>query len=190
MEEKKIRRHLDERFYRRDTVENGSAVLSAMPEKIYEPETEIIQIVHETQTEQVLPEKKEKKRKIKEHQTSVQQEAYAVPHVGRGMDFISLFFLVGAICVTILACINYLEIQADITKLKRTVSSLETELEKAKLENEAYTLSLESEAPDLNYIYNTAVGVLGMVYPNNNEVRYYESDTESYFRQYGDIPTK
>jgi len=33
-----------------------------------------------------------------------------------------------------------------------------------------------------------AVGVLGMVYPNNNEVIYYNNESEGYFRQYQDIP--
>lgn len=41
---------------------------------------------------------------------------------------------------------------------------------------------------DLEYIYQMAVGVLGMVYPNNNEVVYYENGATGYYRQYQDIP--
>jgi len=41
---------------------------------------------------------------------------------------------------------------------------------------------------DLDYVYNIAVNELGMVYPNNNEVITFDKATESYVRQYGDIP--
>jgi len=33
-----------------------------------------------------------------------------------------------------------------------------------------------------------AIGVLGMVYPNHNEVILYNNESEGYFRQYQDIP--
>ena len=37
---------------------------------------------------------------------------------------------------------------------------------------------------DLDYVYRTAVGVLGMVYPNANEVYSYTAQGSSYYLQY------
>ena len=55
-------------------------------------------------------------------------------------------------------------------------------------ENNALEAVLENEKYDLETVYQMAVGVLGMVYPNNNEVIYYNNESEGYFRQYQDIP--
>ena len=54
-------------------------------------------------------------------------------------------------------------------------------------ENDAAYEAIDT-AVDLNYIYKVAVEELGMVYPNKNEVITYKSGSESYVRQYADIP--
>ena len=41
-----------------------------------------------------------------------------------------------------------------------------------KKENDAWEASLESQMLDLEYVYEIAVGTLGMVYPNHNEIIY------------------
>jgi hypothetical protein len=41
-----------------------------------------------------------------------------------------------------------------------------------------------------NYIYTVAVAKLGMVYPDNNQVVYYEPAEEGYVRQLSAIPMK
>ena len=67
---------------------------------------------------------------------------------------------------------------------------MEKEIASVSKENDAAAAVLENEITDMEYIYQMAVGVLGMVYPNNNEVVYYEQQDKGYFRQYQDIPEK
>ena len=133
------------------------------------------------------PERVARPERQKSHITEVDAEAKVKPRVGRGINFFSMVFLAVACVATLYFCIEYLQIQADIVKLKKEISGLENTYESIAKENEAFSLALDAEAPDLEYVYNTAVGFLGMVYPNHNDVRYYKSYDKGYYRQYGDI---
>ena len=76
----------------------------------------------------------------------------------------------------------------DIVQLNKAIVTLENQIDGIEKENNALEADLETEMYDLEYVYDIAVGVLGMVYPNNNEVIYYNNESEGYFRQYQDIP--
>lgn len=108
--------------------------------------------------------------------------------VGHGIDFISMLLLVGAIAVTLYVCIEYLQVQADIVQLNKAISSLSNQITETGKENDALEALLSTAECDLEYIYRIAVGTLGMVYPNENEVIYYDDNDSGYFRQYQDIP--
>lgn len=108
--------------------------------------------------------------------------------VGHGIDFISMLLLVGAIAVTLYVCIEYLQVQADIVQLNKSISSLNNQITELGKENDALEALLTTTECDLEYVYRVAVGLLGMVYPNHNEVIYYDDNDAGYFRQYQDIP--
>lgn len=108
--------------------------------------------------------------------------------IGQGIDLISAFFLMCAIAATLWVCFNYLKVQSDVVQLNKAISSLESQISGLEKENNALAAVLENEKYDLETVYQMAVGVLGMVYPNNNEVIYYDNEPEGYFRQYQDIP--
>lgn len=108
--------------------------------------------------------------------------------VGLGIDAISMLLLMGAIVATLFVCVNYLKVQSDIVQLNKAITGLENEIEQVKKENNALEATMDTEMYDLEYVYNIAVGVLGMVYPNNNEIVYYDNEAKGYFRQYQDIP--
>ena len=116
------------------------------------------------------------------------QEIEKKPRVGHGIDAISMLLLTVAIVTTLILCVNYLRVQSEVLQLNKSVSALENKITSAKKENDALEASLENQMIDLEYVYEIAVGTLGMVYPNNNEVIYYNNDSEGYFRQYQDIP--
>lgn len=116
------------------------------------------------------------------------QQQLQKAHVLDGSNIFSLLFLIGAITVTMITCLNYLKVQSDVVQLSRDISSIERDLISLEKENDALEMSLNSEQPDLEMVYEMAVGVLGMVYPNNNEIIYYEYEDEGYYRQYHDIP--
>ena len=42
---------------------------------------------------------------------------------------------------------------------------------------------------DLKHIYEVATGELGMVYPSDDQILYYDKTERGYVRQYEDIPT-
>ena len=108
--------------------------------------------------------------------------------IGQGIDMISALFLMCAIVATLFVCVNYLKVQSDVVQLNKTISALEKEITGLEKENDALAAVLENEKYDLETVYQMAVGVLGMVYPNNNEVIYYNNESRGYFRQYQDIP--
>ena len=106
----------------------------------------------------------------------------------QGIDLISMLLLVTAIVATLFVCFDYLEIQSDVVQLNKSISSLEKQITSLEKENNALASVLENERYDLETVYQMAVGVLGMVYPNNNKVYYYDNESEGYYRQYQDIP--
>ncbi len=122
--------------------------------------------------------------------STVTEKTKKRPHVriSQGMDLFSLIILVAAIAATFIICFRYLQIRADIVDLEKKVSSMSAQYTAQLTENDAMESALSANAIDLNYVYKTAVGTLGMVFPNNNTVYYYSGDQNSFYHQYGDIP--
>ncbi|MBE5950346.1 MAG: hypothetical protein E7260_01990 [Lachnospiraceae bacterium] len=117
-----------------------------------------------------------------------QQQPKQQRRTGIGADIFSMLLLAVTISMTFYMCITYLMVQSDLTQLDKAIDRLESEISSVSKENDAMEAVLDSEVADLEYIYQMAVGVLGMVYPNNNEVIYYDYQDTGYFRQYQDIP--
>lgn len=117
-----------------------------------------------------------------------QPEVQPKVKVGQGIDLISALLLMCAIVATLFVCVNYLKVQSDVVQLNKSISSLEKEITSLEKENDALAAVLENEKYDPETIYQMAVGVLGMVHPNNNEIITYNNESEGYYRQYQDIP--
>ena len=129
-------------------------------------------------------EQEEIKRPRKVEQPEILPKVKAV----QGIDLISALFLMCAIVATLFVCVNYLKVQSDVVQLNKSITGLEKQITGLEKENDALAAVLENEKYDLETVYQMAVGVLGMVYPNNNEVIYYNNESQGYFRQYQDIP--
>ena len=117
-----------------------------------------------------------------------QPEVQPKVKIGQGIDLISAILLICAIAATLFVCVNYLKVQSDVVQLNKSISTLEKQISGLEKENNALASVLEIEKYDLETVYQMAVGILGMVYPNNNEIIYYNNESEGYFRQYQDIP--
>lgn len=104
-----------------------------------------------------------------------------------GINFASLLVLSAAIIATVYVCVEYLKLQTEVTKMDKTIVSMEKELTTLTNENDAAYEAINT-AYDLDYVYHVAVEELGMVYPNNNTVITYQSSDNDYVRQYEDIP--
>lgn len=110
------------------------------------------------------------------------------PHVGRGIDFISMLLLTVAMAATLFVCFQYLKAQAESIQLGKQIVTLETQLGTLTDQNDTMEIAINKPV-DLDEIYRIAVGELGMVHPNNNTVIEYESNEVGYARQYEEIPS-
>lgn len=131
---------------------------------------------------QTAPQEVIRPRPLKQQQPQPQRK------IGVGADIVSMVLLLATIALTFYMCITYLMVQSDLTQLDKSIERIEAEISSVSKENDAMEAVLDSEVADLEYIYQMAVGALGMVYPNNNEVIYYDYQDTGYFRQYQDIP--
>ncbi len=119
-----------------------------------------------------------------------QEEARAerkIVSVGNGINLFGMLLLTAAIVLTVVCCVDYLKLTAEENRLDKTITALQTELALMVDSNEAKLEQLTQDI-DMDEIYQKAVAELGMVFPNQNEIIYYEQPDTSYVRQYADIP--
>lgn len=92
------------------------------------------------------------------------------------------------ICAAILVTgVRFLQLKSEVTARTRTITSLESELNTLKADNDAY-YSQVAASVDLDAIKKKAITELGMKFPSDEQVRYYETERGSYVRQYQDVP--
>lgn len=85
-------------------------------------------------------------------------------------------------------CASYLKVCGNIEQLNLDIAKLEKEVNQKIEENNALEQSLNT-AIDLEELFYIATTELGMVFPDKNEVIFYESSPErGHVIQYRDIP--
>lgn len=134
---------------------------------------------------QVVPDYEREQEQIQ--RPRVEERPKRAPQVSHGIDFVSMILLAATMAITLYLCYNYLQVQGNIVQLDRDMAVLEQELTTVLAENAALEDGLNGQV-NWDEVYRTAVGELGMVYPNNNEVITYESTDNGYVIQYKDIP--
>lgn len=132
------------------------------------------------------PQQANDRRESIQHQAQKEQEKGLIS-LGRGVNFFGMVMLAGALLSTVYLCIDYLQLRAESTRLDKSIAALESELGMMLDANRAMTNSIASDV-DLERIYQMAVGEMGMVFPNNNEVLVYDPADSGYVRQYARIP--
>lgn len=132
------------------------------------------------------PQRANDRRESIQRQAQKEQEKGLIS-LGRGVNFFGMVMLAGALLATVYFCIGYLQLRAESTRLDKSITALESELAMMVDANRAMTNSITSDV-DLERIYQTAVGEMGMVFPNNNEVLVYDPADLGYVRQYARIP--
>lgn len=133
---------------------------------------------------QVLP---DYEREQQAPRPQVTERPAKAPNLSHGIDFISMILLAAAMAITLYLCYNYLQVQGSIVQYERDIAVLSEQVNKIAAENAALEDSLNGDI-DWENVYLTAVGELGMVYPNNNEVITYQSTENGHVIQYKDIP--
>ncbi len=104
-----------------------------------------------------------------------------------GINLASLMVLTVATAISVFVCVEYLQLQMKVSSMEKSIVTMEKKLITLTNENNAAYASIDTQI-DLDYIYQVAVGELGMVYPNKNEIITYQSNDDGYVRQYEDIP--
>lgn len=98
-----------------------------------------------------------------------------------------VMFLAVAVTAMGFICIQYLQLQADITGRVKNISKLESTLNDLKLANdEEYARIMGSV--DLEEIKRVAMEELGMKYASESQIITFSGDSSDYVRQYKDIP--
>ncbi len=97
-------------------------------------------------------------------------------------------FLAVMICITMAACIQYLNLKEIITTQTNQNERLASELSTLKSENDALLENVNNSI-DWNYIKETAINDLGMKYATEDQIVWYNTDGNRYIRQYEEVPS-
>jgi len=98
-----------------------------------------------------------------------------------------VFFLSLAAASMLFISVRYLRVESSITATLNRIEKKELELESLKRENAVLESKIRTYM-DLDYIYQVATEELGMSYPDEDQVLYYEKTESEYVRQYDKIP--
>ncbi len=105
----------------------------------------------------------------------------------RNIDFLTVAMLGIALVVICALAIQYLSVSANITEVDKAINSLEDELFALSQENDSRLANIAADV-DLNEVYEVAVGEMGMVFPNHNQIIEFSYADTGYVRQYSAIP--
>lgn len=103
------------------------------------------------------------------------------------MNFAYVAFLTGAAVLSVFVCVNFLQLQARGTRLQKEVTSLQTQLTNAVLENDSDYQRIMTSV-DMEHVKDVAMNELGMVYASKSQVITYEMDENDYVIQYSEVP--
>ena len=98
-----------------------------------------------------------------------------------------VIFLAATAVATLFLCVNFVQLKAQLTTQTEIVARKEAELSVLKADNDAFYNNVAASA-DLEYIREMAINKLGMKYPNEGQIIYFNTAGNSYVRQYQEVP--
>lgn len=127
---------------------------------------------------------------------SLQEELNSQPHIPsaatrhnrdkeKHMNIGYVVFLTFALLLCAVILINYIHLQASVISHINEITRLETELNTLKRSNDEEKNRLESNI-DLDYIRQIAIGELGMVYANEDQIILYKTQMHDSMRKNND----
>lgn len=170
-EEKAYRRKMD--YIDGNTVRKMEAVPQRRSDEVHEE----------------LNRKQEQDREREERQRKARMAARRNQQKAMQMSPGYVAFLVIAMTAMAGVCSIYLQLQSEITTRMKNIASLESQVLDLKTDNDAVLKRINTSV-DMEYVKNTAVNELGMIYPAEDQIRYFKVDAADYMNQYEDIPEK
>ena len=127
---------------------------------------------------------------------SLQEELNSQPHISsaatrhnrdkaKHMNIGYVVFLTFALLLCAVILINYIHLQASVISHINEITRLETELNTLKRSNDEKKNRLESNI-DLEYIRQIAIGELGMIYANKDQIILYKTQMHDSMRKNND----
>lgn len=127
---------------------------------------------------------------------SLQEELNSQPHIysaatrhnrdkEKHMNIGYVVFLTFALLLCAVILINYIHLQASVISHINEITRLETELNTLKRSNDEEKNRLESNI-DLDYIRQIAIGELGMIYANKDQIILYKTQMHDSMRKNND----
>lgn len=104
-------------------------------------------------------------------------------HLNRGY----VMFLIVAAIVALFACVQYLQLQSDIMKRSKEITSMQRELSDAKEANTTKQNAIMNSM-NLEEIRDIAINEFGMVPVEPQQIINYNDTNGSTMKQYADIP--
>ena len=102
------------------------------------------------------------------------------------MSPLFVLFLAGNLVLLTVSCISYVTVSASVTAHLQSIDTLTKELEALRTENENRQERLEVQVP-LTEVYRIATEELGMQYPTDDEVIWYDRKPHDYVMQNEEI---
>ncbi len=128
---------------------------------------------------------KERKRRQEQNRQNAAAARNRERALSLGYGYVA--FLTLAAIVVAVSAVFYIRLQSDITAHIKQISTLESQLEDVRMDNDATQKRINSEI-DLTHVKDVAINRLGMVYAGENQIAYYTVDNNDYLNQYEDIP--
>ncbi len=116
--------------------------------------------------------------RIRRPQPTVQKNREKAHHMNAGY----VLFLVTALCAAAVILVNYIQLQADLTNLTKSVAETQSNLNNLKLANDEEYNRIVSSV-DLEEIKRVAIGELGMTYAQEGQIVFYVNEDNDYMRQ-------
>lgn len=125
--------------------------------------------------EEMQPVKKPVSKRVRQNRRKAEQ-----------MSASYVMFLAAAAIITLLVCVQYLNLKANISNRSSSITKMQQELSSLKEDNNTLYNNIEASV-NMEDIRTKAQG-LGMVYANSDQVVEYKSPTSDFVTQYEDIP--
>ena len=140
---------------------------------------------HAPEKRQQTPKRKTSQSRPKTRQKAVARRRARARAFQMNKGYVTFLSIAAVACLFI--CVNYLNLQAQVTESRKQISRMESSYSDLKLSNDAaYSKAVSSV--DLDKIRDIAINELGMVYANQDQIVTYEKQDKDYVRQYEEVP--
>lgn len=97
-------------------------------------------------------------------------------------------FLAFMAVIVVLMCVQYLQLKETVTTQLSSNEKLASQLTTLKSENDALYENI-TDSIDWDHVRDVAINKLGMKYATEDQVVWYNTESDGYVRQYEEVPT-